>query len=282
MGLFRWLFVTLSVVLLTTLGINAFDNRDNPSQSLIGTAIVGLMGESGRCAEGMVFVGTSDGGFCIDAFEASPGSDCQHENPNSKQQTDENLTLSGCEPVSEPDAEPWRNISRQQAELACVRAGKRLPSNAEWYRAALGTPDAEGWGAEDCNLDDISASDPDKTGSRERCVSPAGAFDMIGNVWEWVQETVTAGTYKNIVLPQQGYIVSINDEGVPVSTDPNATDDAFFDDYFWMDASETRGMFRGGYWKSETDGGQYSLNVTVPPSFTGNAVGFRCVSDVRS
>jgi len=282
MWLLRWLVVTMSVVFLTTLGINAFDNMDNPSQSLIGSAIVGIMGSAGKCPTGMVFVGSSDGGFCIDAYEASAGDDCQHANPNSKQQTDENLTLSSCEPVSVPDSYPWRNISRQQAELACARVGKRLPGNAEWYRASLGTPDAEGWGKEDCNLDDISTSDPDKTGVRERCVSPAGAYDMIGNVWEWMQETVTNGAYGNVQLPAEGYVTSINDEGVPVATDFNAPDAAFFSDYFWIDPSETRGMFRGGYWKSETDGGQYSVNVTVPPSFVGNAVGFRCVADAKS
>jgi formylglycine-generating enzyme required for sulfatase activity len=279
MGILRWLVVTLSVVVLSTLGINAFDNMDTPSESLIGSAIVGLMGKSDVCPEGMVFVATSDGGFCIDAYEASTGDECPFPDPNGKQQSDDNLTLSSCEPVSVAGARPWRNVSRQQAELACARAGKRLPTNNEWYRAALGTPDGRQWGSEDCNLDNISASDPDATGEREKCVSPSGAYDLVGNVWEWMQETVSNGSYKNVTLPSHGYVVSINDEGVPIETHPDTPDSSLFDDYFWLDPSDTRGMFRGGYWKSQTDGGQYALNVSVPPSFVGGAVGFRCVVD---
>jgi len=90
---------------------------------------------------------------------------------------------------------------------------------------------------------------------------------------------VTNGAYKNATLPSQGYVVSINDEGVPIETSADTPDSSFFEDYFWLDSSETRGMFRGGCWKSQTDGGQYALNVSVPPSFVGAAVGFRCVAD---
>ncbi len=282
MGILRWIVVTTSVIVLSTLGINAFDNREQLSESLVGSAFVGLMGESGACTDGMVFVDTSDGGFCIDVYEASAGKSCAHADPNSKQQTDDNLSLASCVPDSVAEARPWRNISRQQAELACVRAGKRLASNAEWYRAALGTPDPTAWGPDDCNLDNISAQEPDETGTRENCVSPAGAYDMIGNVWEWTAETVSGGMYKNIQLPEQGYVVGINDEGVPVETNPDIPERALFEDFFWVDRSDTRGMFRGGYWKSQADGGQYSLNVTVPPSFVGSAVGFRCVASPKS
>jgi formylglycine-generating enzyme required for sulfatase activity len=281
MGALRWIIVTVSVIVLTTLGINAFDNLDTPGKSLIGSAIVGLIGESGRCNDGMVYVGSAEGGFCIDTYEASPGVDCQYKDPNGRQQTDDNLSISSCEPVSEVDKRPWRNISRQQAELACARAEKRLPTNQEWYRAALGTPDNSGWGREDCNLGTVNAQEPDKTGARERCVSPLGVYDMSGNVWEWMQETVTNGMYKNTPLPSEGYIVSISDEGIPLETSMDTSEASLFDDYFWLDPGDTRGMFRGGYWKSQTDGGQYALNVTVPPSFTGAAVGFRCVADAR-
>lgn len=280
MGLLRWIFVTLSVVGLTTLGINAFDNLDDPSKSLLGAAFVSISGSGGACSEGMVFVGTSDGGFCIDMYEASASDDCPYADPQSKQQSDDNLSLTSCEAISKKDAPPWRNISRQQAELACARVQKRLPTSNEWYRAALGTPDADAWGREDCNLDNVSASDPDKTGSREKCVSPAGTYDMIGNVWEWLQETVQNGAYQGTTLPENGYVKSITDGGVPVETNQDTPDPSFFNDYFWIERDGVRGIFRGGYWKSQSDGGQYSVNITVPPSFTGAAVGFRCVKDV--
>src|SRR5262249_7876725 len=64
---------------------------------------------------------------------------------------------------------------------------KRLPTNDEWTAAALGTPahstdDVAG----DCNTGAgrVSVRAPVKTGSRTRCRSTAGAFDMVGNVSE--------------------------------------------------------------------------------------------------
>jgi formylglycine-generating enzyme required for sulfatase activity len=49
---------------------------------------------------------------------------------------------------------------------------------------------------------------------------------------------------------------------------------------FYIDISETRGILRGGYWNSQSDAGQYAINITVPPSFSGEAAGFRCVKDL--
>lgn len=278
MKFLRGFLVILGAVILSTLGINAYDNFDTPGASLLGNAISSLSG--GPCPKDMVYVGTSDGGFCIDTYEAAPGKDCPNQNPLSGPDTDGNLSVRSCEPVSEDGRLPWRNISRQQAEFACARVGKRLPTNREWYRAALGTPDGTAWGREDCNLDSANDS-PDKTGSRESCVSPGGAYDMIGNVWEWLEETVDKGTFENRILPAEGYITSIDEHGVPLASDPYTPDTSFFNDYFWVDPTEVRGMIRGGYWKSRGDGGQYAINVAVPPSFVGTAVGFRCVKDTE-
>lgn len=281
MRIARWVVVTIGSLVLTTLGINAFDNLDQPASSLIGSAIVGFRGETGKCPKDMAYVATSGGGFCIDAYEAAPNAACAHGDPQNKRETDDNLALSGCKPVSEAKKMPWRNISRQQAELACARAGKRLPTNEEWYRAALGTPDKEdGWGARDCNVRNPGANGPDQTGMRGDCVSPAGAYDMIGNVWEWLEETADGGVYDGRELPDEGYVTSIGENGMPIETDFNEPDPSLFSDYFWVDKTETRGMFRGGYWNSQSDAGQYALNVTVPPSFIGVAVGFRCVKDL--
>ncbi len=73
-----------------------------------------------------------------------------------------------------------------QAEQACALSGKRLPTNQEWQRAVVGTPDpGVDDGATLCNVD---STDQSNTGSRAACVSKWGAFDMVGNVWEWVAE----------------------------------------------------------------------------------------------
>lgn len=279
MRFLRWIIVTVGVLVLTTVGINAFDNAGIPMRSLFGAAYMGQ--SESLCPEGMVFVGASGGNFCIDAYEASPGKSCEHKDPKSSKDTNDNLAESGCKPVSVADVVPWRNISRQQAELACARVEKRLPTNEEWYRAALGVPDVEsGWGPNDCNVNSLDSDEPAPAGSHDNCVSPAGAYDMVGNVWEWLEETVSDGVYKGTTLTSEGYIKSINETGVPIETTLEAPDPAFFNDYFWLDSVGSRGILRGGYWKSKSDAGQYAVNITVPPSFVGSAVGFRCVKDV--
>lgn len=280
MAIFRWLIITVSVVVLSTLGINAFDNLDAPGNSLLGAAFSSLTAT--ECEKGMVLVRTSGADFCIDVFEASPSSDCVYKNPQHKKETDDNLLLQSCQARSIAGVMPWRNISRGQAELVCARAGKRLPTNKEWYRAALGTPDkSSGWGDDDCNVNDTKKDEPEVAGSKEQCVSSAGAYDMIGNVWEWLEETVDEGEYVTTLLPEEGYVADIDTEGVVRDTNPTQGDPSFFEDYFWINDAGVRGMLRGGYWRSKSDAGQYALNVTVPPSFVGNAVGFRCVKDIE-
>lgn len=278
MGVLRWLVVTVGVMMLSTLGINAFDNIDTPSRSLIGAAFSGYTAV--ECPKDMARVSTSDGDFCIDKYENSAGEGCFYKDPSNKSETDNNLFFQKCIPQSVNNATPWRNISRQQAELACARAGKRLPTNVEWYKAALGTPDKNGgWDVNDCNVNDSSVA---LSGSRILCVSVSGAYDMIGNVWEWLEETVTDGSYSpQILFPEQGYITSITDDGVPIETNLSEPDQAYFEDYFWLDKTNVRGMLRGGYWKSKSDAGQYAVNVTVPPSFSSDAVGFRCVKNLE-
>ncbi len=279
-ALLRWIVVTVCTVVLTTLGLNAYDYRDTPSNSMIGAAFGALAGESSRCPENMVFVGTSGGGFCIDAYEASAGESCPTSNPASKTQSSDNLAISACKPESEAKKTPWRNISRDQAELACARAEKRLPTAPEWYKAAIGTPDGDAVPGEGCNIGLRGAGSLSATGIRAECKSPAGAYDMIGNAWEWTQETVSGGVFNGAQLPAEGYITGIDSNGTPISTDHDVPDASFFNDYFWFDPTDVRGVLRGGYWNSQTDAGQYAINITVPPSFTGEAAGFRCVKDL--
>jgi formylglycine-generating enzyme required for sulfatase activity len=81
---------------------------------------------------------------------------------------------------------PSANMTWFQAQSACKNARKRLPSNGEWQAAVAGTQDpGPDNGTTDCKTD-VGAAVP--TGSRSGCVSEDGAFDMVGNLWEWVAD----------------------------------------------------------------------------------------------
>jgi len=99
--------------------------------------------------------------------------------------------------VSLPSVRPSAFVTWFQAGEACANAGKRLPTSAEWQVAANGTPDpGPDNGMTDCNVGDgtVEAGSPTLTGARSRCVSARGAFDMVGNLLEWVADWVPAST----------------------------------------------------------------------------------------
>jgi len=87
---------------------------------------------------------------------------------------------------------PSASITWFQAQEACANARKRLPTSAEWQVGANGTPDpGPDNRATDCNsASNIVAG----TGSRSACVSAGGAFDMVGNLEEWVADWVPLST----------------------------------------------------------------------------------------
>jgi len=253
---------------LTVAGIKASD-------SLIGDG----GGESldGNCPPEMVRVLSSSGGFCIDRYEASAGEKCLVENPGNQADTQVNLQEKDCVPVSKKGRIPWTNISQSQAAEACAKAGKRLAGNGEWHRAALGTPDAgAGWSAEDCQVNSNWEAQPGASGSGQACVSSAGANDMVGNVWEWVEGTVSDGKFEGADLPNQGYVASADENGIADETGEKA-DENYYSDYFWLKRTGKKGIARGGYWSNKEKAGVYAFYLVSQPSFAGDGIGFRCV-----
>ncbi len=94
---------------------------------------------------------------------------------------------------------PVTDVSYFEAEKYCEWAGKKLPTEAQWEKAARGTDDRIfPWGDEFtceyvtaffCPLtNDTDATFGRKVGSLPKNVSPYGVFDMAGNVNEWTRD----------------------------------------------------------------------------------------------
>jgi len=85
------------------------------------------------------------------------------------------------------------NATWYRAVQACALSGKRLLTSEEWQRAATGTPES---GIADDGIATCAtmSAGPVRSGSRANCVSAWGAFDMVGNVPEWVADRVPFGS----------------------------------------------------------------------------------------
>jgi len=245
-----------------------------------------------QCQVGMV----QSGSTCIDTFEASLWKitnpvcvglikqgvklphwclqgDAVQVGINGVDYTDAQCQFNGggCKNIfalSMPAVIPARSINYFIAAAACRNSGKRLPSNAEWQAAALGTPDPwpQGDPAHECNVSGPSAV---PTGSRFKCVSDVGAFDMVGNVIEFVADwgaLATTGATWDVFIPGFGGDVS------NVGGSPNGT-------IYGLPGTTLRGgSFAFGSGGFGELGGVYAIDQNGAPNSIGDAsaAGFRC------
>jgi len=259
--------VIVGIIVLTSFTIDATDAL-NGSQSAL-SIFAKKVAETG-CPSGMVQLDFADRSLCIDVYENSFAETCPHVRPGSAADTQRNVNDVDCSSVSQSKAIPAVFVTFHQAQNFCARRGGRLPNSYEWYDAALGTPDVNNG----CNLNGSLTG----AGVYEQCISARGAYDMIGNAWEWVDGQVVDGVLDGVALPPNGYVSEADRAGVAVRTE-NSPNELFNKDYFWSLPRGSLVMMRGGFYSSGTDGGLYSIHADIEPSFTSTAVGFRCVID---
>jgi len=141
----------------------------------------GKGGDGIVCPDDMVFIPGSKGmdNFCIDRYEY----------PNRAGGT------------------PKMGVSYAEAARLCERAGKRLCTGEEWVAACSGvkkTPYPYGAVYIDGKCNSGSNGLGSASGRYRGCVSDYHVYDMVGNVWEWVEEQnggvdVRGGSYNENV-----------------------------------------------------------------------------------
>jgi sulfatase modifying factor 1 len=234
------------------------------------------------CPEWMVRVNGEPDDYCIDRFEAH-----LTEVRGGK----EEVYPSSVPPKPmvrytarvAPNVRPQSSMNRRQAEEACWNAGKRLCTLMEWARACQGVqgftyPYGDTEMPKICNtrkphiISEIFGKDwgkhmlgPEtnmvkgflaKTGEYSGCFSSYGTYDMVGNLHEWVSDSVDERIMHS--RPRIGPAVN---HGFKVSVG--------------------NGIFMGGFYGTGTENGPGCSYMTTVhgPQQNDYSIGFRCCKD---
>jgi serine/threonine protein kinase len=109
---------------------------------------------------------------------------------------EENFCIARYEYPGRRGRKPKTNVTWFDARKMCEQRGRRLCELSEWKKACGGTyPYGRSFDPNRCNTVDEDEFERElaASGSFKQCRSPSGAYDMSGNVHEWVAERKIAG-----------------------------------------------------------------------------------------